>query len=106
MAQEFNLIKKIVEDFISELQTKELQIEKVFLFGSYAKGHYSESSDIDIAIISKNFTGSRFDDRHKIAPCVFKVDSRIDPFPFKPEDFNPNDPLVYEIMSNGIEIKK
>ena len=106
MAQEINSIKNIIKDFIDELQTREMQIEKVFLFGSYAKGHNSEGSDIDVALISKCFSGCRFDDRHKIAPSIFKIDSRIDPFPFKPEDFNPSDPLVYEIINSGIDIKK
>jgi hypothetical protein len=33
-----------------------------------------------------------------------KVDSRIEPHPFKMEDFNVSDPMVYEIVTYGQEI--
>jgi hypothetical protein len=47
---------------------------------------------------------SRFDDRRRIAPPIFRVDSRIDPFPYRPEDFNKYDPLAIEILNTGIRI--
>lgn len=49
MAQEFNSIKDIIKDFIDELQTREMQKEKIFLFGAYTKRHNSENSDIEKA---------------------------------------------------------
>lgn len=37
------------------LEKNGLKIEKIILFGSYAKGTATEESDIDIVIVSKNF---------------------------------------------------
>jgi hypothetical protein len=33
------------------------------------------------------------------------VDERIEPNPFRPGDFNENDPLVREINRSGVEIE-
>jgi uncharacterized protein len=84
MQEDLDSIKNIVMKYVKELQIQKIAIDKVFLFGSYAKGNFSEHSDIDVAIISNDFSGSRFDDRRRIAPPIFRVDSRIDPFPYRP----------------------
>jgi len=34
-----------------------------------------------------------------------KVDLRIEPHPFVYTDFNPDNPVVYEILKSGIQIK-
>ena len=36
------------------------KIEKVYLFGSYAKNNYREDSDIDVAIVVNNLEGDFF----------------------------------------------
>ena len=47
-------IMEAINEYISIL-SNEIAIEKVFLFGSYAKETYHRHSDIDIGIYSKNF---------------------------------------------------
>lgn len=81
------------------------EYEKVFLFGSYAKGNYHDDSDIDIAIV--------FHDYHNLIEMQLelmrlrrKIDSRIEPHPFRMSDFNLSNPLVCEIIKYGKEIKK
>jgi len=53
------LVQKTVKTAIKFLrqclQQKGLQVEKIILFGSHARGVPSEESDIDIVIISKDF---------------------------------------------------
>ena len=44
-------IQKIIEDYVIKL-SKVIPIEKVIIFGSYAKGNSHEYSDVDIAIFS------------------------------------------------------
>ncbi|MDR4507386.1 MAG: hypothetical protein MRJ65_03955 [Candidatus Brocadiaceae bacterium] len=63
-----------------------------------------EDSDIDVALISDAFTGNRFDDRRKVVPFRRKIDSRIEPIPFRPEDFNRGGLLVEEIKNTGKKI--
>lgn len=61
-------------------------------------------SDIDIALISEAFTGDRFEDRRWIVPLRRNIDSRIEPIPFKPEDFNDGGILAEEIKKTGVAI--
>ncbi|MBU0574489.1 MAG: nucleotidyltransferase domain-containing protein [Candidatus Margulisbacteria bacterium] len=105
MAIDSNIRKKI-KKYIREVQKNQIQIIKAYLYGSYAKGTASPESDIDLAIISPDFSGNRYFDSLKIIPFRRKIDNRIEPVTFKPEDFNESDPLAAEIKNTGIEIKQ
>jgi uncharacterized protein len=105
MVENIDQIKSVIVRFLENLKNQKIFIEKAYLYGSYAKGNATEHSDIDIALISKDFIGDRFDDRLTIAPAIIRTDSRLEPLPYRPEDFKTNDPLVVEILSTGIELK-
>ncbi len=77
---------------------------KVFLFGSYAKGNYNEDSDIDIAFVFNDFS-NLLDIQLELMRLRRKIDSRIEPHPFRKDDFNLSNPLVSEILKYGQEIK-
>lgn len=96
----------IVKRYIEELKKNHIVVLEAIIFGSHAKGIVREESDIDIALISDGFTGDRFGDRRKIVPLRRKIDSRIEPIPFTPEDFNNGGMLVEEIKKTGIVIYK
>jgi len=95
---------RLVKEYIGELERNKIPIEKAILFGSYAKGHATTESDIDIALVSEVFSGDRFEDRRKIIPLRRKIDNRIEPLPFKPEDFENGGILVEEIKKTGIVV--
>ena len=84
----------------------DIENDNLFFAGSYVKGNYKDYSDIDLALVSKSFTGTRIVDRQSIIPFRRQIDSRIEPMPFKPEDFNKNNPFVLEIIKTGILIFK
>ncbi len=96
---------EVVKKYLEELEKNNIPIQGAIIFGSYAKGRPKEESDIDIAIISKVFTGSRFEDRRRIIPLRRKIDSRLEPIPFKPEDFYKGGNLIDEIKRTGKVIK-
>lgn len=50
--EKFGLQQKIINEITSA--AKENKIEKIFLFGSRARGDFNEKSDIDIAISGGN----------------------------------------------------
>ena len=104
MAKDIDRVKSIIKKYINTVQKNNILVEKTYLFGSYARGTASEDSDIDIAIISKDFKGDRFYDRRRIVPLRRNIDRRIEPIPYRPNDFTKYDPLVIEILTNGIEI--
>jgi len=97
-------IIKTIKKFIGFVRKDGVKIEKVFLFGSYAKGKAGKWSDIDLAVISKDFSGVSFYDRQKVNPFIIKTDARIEVHPFRPEDFSQDNPFVSKIITEGVEI--
>ncbi len=77
---------------------------KVILFGSYAKGNFNEDSDIDIAVVFKDFD-NLLDMQLELMRLRRKIDSRIEPHPFRESDFDLSNPIVTEIIKYGEEIK-
>ncbi len=93
---------KIAEKYISLVCTK-YKIENAILFGSFAKGTNHTDSDIDLAIIFKSI-----DDVIDLQIDLMKMrtddDLLIEPHPFRAIDFHISNPVVSEILKNGIEI--
>ncbi len=105
MAQkEYRKIEKTVRSYLEQLERIGIHVQQAILFGSYASGKYDEWSDIDLAIVSKDFVGNRFEDRNKIRKITLQVNSDISPMPYRPEDFNERDYFVKEILETGIRI--
>lgn len=80
-----------------------MKINKAILYGSYSKG--TQHNDSDIAIVSSDFTGDRIEDQFLLMKYRRCVDLRIEPMPFRPEEFTLEDPFVKEIIETGIEIE-
>lgn len=97
-------IRAKIDQYIRALKKNAIPINQMFLFGSYARGNYSEWSDIDLAVVSDIFEGSRFKDRNKIRRITLFVSSDFEVLPYRPEDFTEDDPFVKEIIETGIRI--
>ncbi len=97
------IVEKLKE-FLDVVSGNGFHIERAIMFGSYAKGNAGKWSDIDIALVSKDFTGVRFYDRKKLNRYLIKIDSRIETHPFRPEDFTRDNFFVDQIVKEGINI--
>jgi len=88
-------------DLISEIKLIKAEI---YLFGSYSKLIYKENSDIDIALLDNNLekeTINKF-----IKKLEKKYNKNIELHIFNKTEFykNKNDPLVKDIIKNGIRL--
>ena len=64
-------------------------IERVYLFGSYAKGKITDDSDVDIALVFTKLDDSkRFDIQVQLMMLAATIDSRIQPHPISHDDFD------------------
>ena len=104
MAEIPNIIINKVKDYIDILNRNGFPIKRAVLFGSYVNGNYNKWSDIDIALVSDEFEGIRFNDRKKIRQFKFEVSADIEPLPYTPNDFSTNDPFVKKILKTGVRI--
>jgi predicted nucleotidyltransferase len=94
-----------IAKYLDLIKEKFPDIEKVYLFGSYAKGKSTKDSDIDIALIFKNLDDSkRFDIQVQLMMLAAEIDSRIEPHPISHDDFVSGNPFVIEIKKTGIEV--
>lgn len=93
-----------IKRFIELLEDNNIHIEQAVLFGSYAKGTANEWSDVDIALVSDNFSGIRFYDRQKMIPFLRNFNGFIETHPFKPEDFVEESLFAKEILQHGIKV--
>ena len=90
-----------------QLAAKELRLEAVYLFGFTARGNRGnahEWSDIDLAIVSPDFTGDSFEDSQKLFPYLLQVDTAIEVHTFRPSDFTSTNPFIKEIITTGIRV--
>jgi uncharacterized protein len=99
-------IIKIINRYILYLKKSNLDFEKVYLFGSYAKNKQSEYSDIDLAFIfDKQKKVDYFDLQVQMLALASDIDTRIEPHPISSDDFTPDNPLAFEILNTGKEIR-
>ncbi len=99
-----NSVAQSVEQFLELVQQRQ-RVEAAYVFGSQVKNSATEWSDIDVAVISPDFSEDRFQERLRLMRLAAKVDDRIEPSPFAPQDFDTNDPLASEIRRTGVRVK-
>lgn len=96
----------IVLQYISNLNTHGMQIKKAYLYGSYAKKTHSDSSDIDVMLISDLFDTD--DDRILSTPWSPKIrfDYRIEPVAIGTKQFQEDDatPIIQIVKKEGLSI--
>ena len=103
MAQVPVAIAPSLERFVAALR-RQRRLDAVYLYGSYACGKANEWSDIDVAVVSPDFSEDRFQEQVDLLRLAARIDDRIEARPFRPEDFNETDPLSSEIRRHGIRI--
>jgi len=87
----------------AELLRCYFDFQKIILFGSYAKGNPRKDSDIDIAIVFSDY-GNRLHRQVELMKLTRQVDTRIEPHPFRENEFVTSNPFVHEIIRSGMEI--
>lgn len=97
---------KTIKKFIRALEHEGISVERVILYGSYAKGKARADSDIDVAVVSKDFGKDRVEEGMSLFRIAGGIDSRLEPVPFSLKQYE-NDtwvPLIYEIRKYGVEL--
>lgn len=90
--------KKLMKDF---------GIDKIILFGSFAKGNYKKWSDIDLLIVSKDFKRIKKVRRAIKLYDYWKYKYPVDFLCYTPEEFKKLSKMitiVREAVKEGIEI--
>lgn len=109
--KEYRLLKEIpldiyflIIDLISESEL--LKKTEIYLFGSYSKLVYKDTSDIDLAVLTSKDIDKKIADKI-IQKLEKKYKKNIELHFFEKSEFykNKKDPLVKDIIKNGIKLR-
>jgi predicted nucleotidyltransferase len=107
MVTDTETLEKALQNYISDVK-KTMPIDRVFLFGSYAKGSPTEWSDVDVCFFSDYFEGrdsidigvELLDAAYKYLPALV-----IEPHTFATRELENDNPFVKEVLRTGRELK-
>jgi len=81
---------------------KKIIVNKMILFGSFAKNTQREDSDVDVAVVSKDFEGLNHWERIEILTnAIYEVFEPIEAVAFSPEEWERNDSLITQFAKAG-----
>lgn len=94
----------IAKQFANQVKLK-FPVDKVILFGSYAKNRAWEGSDIDICVVSPEFGKDSLREESELIKIAMKVNHKISPVAFNSEDIkNYWSQLAHEITTHGVQV--
>lgn len=79
-------VVKQLKSFKSALSRK-INVEKMILYGSRARGDALKQSDVDVLLVSKDFRGVPFLDRMYQSSKLWKYKLPLEMFCYTPEEF-------------------
>jgi predicted nucleotidyltransferase len=94
-------VNQSVQRFLAAMRQ---HVQAAYVYGSQVKGTAVEWSDIDLAVVSPDFSADLFQERLALMRLAAQIDDRIEPHPFTPEDFNDTDSLASEIRRTGVQV--
>jgi predicted nucleotidyltransferase len=95
-------VLKIISAFRKAIESRGIRADKLILFGSYATGQYREDSDIDVVVISRDFTDKSYWERIDIlSGAIYDVFEPIEAIAFTPQEWKSRDSIIADFAQNG-----
>ncbi len=99
-------VLKTLKQFKKALESINICVEQLILFGSHAVNTAREDSDIDVVVISSSFSDKSYWERIDIlTEAIYKVFAPIEASAFTPEEWNTGKSLIVDYAKNGASIK-
>ena len=84
------------------LESKGIHIHKLVLYGSYAQGKAREGSDIDVIVISDDFSGKSFWERIEVlSDAIYEVFEPIEAVALTKEEWERGESVVVDYAKKG-----
>ena len=106
MATDTKTVSRLAREYAEDV-SRELPVDRAFLFGSHVKGYAGERSDIDICFFIRDYNGKR---RVDVLSQILNICGKkytgffFEPIVFETNEINNNNPFVQEILDTGIEL--
>jgi predicted nucleotidyltransferase len=94
-----------IRRFRRALEANHITVERMVLFGSHAEGAAREQSDIDVAVISGDFSAQGFWERIRLlSDAIYEVGLPIEAVALSPEEWERADRPIVVFARKGMEI--
>ena len=102
MSKKYLMVAKKYAKKISDCGSR---VWAMYLFGSRVRGTNRLDSDLDVCVVSDDFTDDMVENRVRLMRLVGKRGLLIEPHPMKVEDFEDKyNPLAMEVKRTGIRV--
>jgi len=92
----------IVTRFRKAVESRGIAVNKLILYGSYARGDYREGSDIDLILISEDFKKHDYWSRIDIlSEAIYEVFAPIEVVCFTPEEWASETSPLFDFAKQG-----
>jgi predicted nucleotidyltransferase len=94
-----------VKEFKNALESINIRVDQLILFGSYAEGTAREDSDIDLVVISSSFSDKSYWERINIlTDAIYQVFAPIEASAFTPDEWKSEKSLIFDYAKNGVSV--
>jgi len=103
-----------VKRFKNVLESINIRVDQLILFGSHAEGTAREDSDIDLVVISSSFSdvviSSSFSDKgyweriNILTDAIYQVLAPIEASAFTPDEWKSEKSLIFDYAKNGVSV--
>ena len=95
-------VMKSISDFGRALEAENIKPQKIILFGSFSSETQRQDSDIDLVVISEDFTDKDYWERIDIlSGAIYKVFEPIEAVAMTPVEWQSGDSLIADYARNG-----
>ena len=97
-------IRGIIKKFVEAVEKEGIFVQKVFLYGSYSRGEERKYSDIDVALVSRDFEEDTIEANMKLWRIAVRVDVRLAPLAIAQSELaNLHIPIIAEAQK-GVDM--
>jgi predicted nucleotidyltransferase len=95
-------VLKIIGQFKDALEKKGIKIVRIVLYGSYAAGKHREGSDIDLVVISDDFSSMSYWQRiDLLSGAIYEVLKPIEAVAMTDAEWENGESLIADYARNG-----
>lgn len=95
-------ILDILRQFKALLECHKVHVDRLILFGSWAQGTQQEGSDIDVVVISKDFSGKDYWGRISIiSDVIYQLLAPIQAVAMTPQEWESKESPIYDVARYG-----
>ncbi|MEI6462514.1 MAG: nucleotidyltransferase domain-containing protein [bacterium] len=97
---------KLIKKYLEVLDNNNFPYEDVYFFGSRLRGDHHKESDIDVCLVSNEYSDKKLSQMsNKASKLKEKVSSYIEPHLIGKNDFGKWHPLGGQVLKEGVKIK-